>query len=549
MTSLDSIMADYLQRLEAGERPVPEEYLARHPEHEEELRDFFENHHWMDASEAAEVDLSGTQIGDYYLERRIARGGMGVVYQARQQGLQRRVAVKLISSGVLASGEQRRRFRIEAEAAARMNHPGIVPIYDIGTWQGHAYFSMALVDGPTLQQVADERCGDDRRAAHLVRDIAMAIAYAHRQGIVHRDLKPDNILLDGEGRPLITDFGLAKWHQDGTLLTRTGQVLGTPAYMSPEQAAGRTDTGPATDIYALGAILYTLLTGCPPHQGSSPGEILHRVLTCDVLPPRQLCADIPADLEHICLRCLEDKPEARYASAAALADVLDRFLQGQRVSSGHSSLLHRVTRALSRDQHQEHFRNWGRALFWMGCVILAAHSLIFGLDLWGLPRPVAHWLPRAGMFAGLLALIYHYRGGVMSPHSVAERPVWSIWIGYLVTLGVMNAMYVLGGLPGEALFPVAAALSGFGFLAMSGHVWGGSILMGVVFQIVALVSLRFPVFAPLLLGTAWFAALTVLAKRYQQEETRQRVAAAAAKPPSDDPALAETMSRDTEPEG
>ncbi len=509
-------MADYLQRLEAGEQPAPETYLAEHPEHSEELRDFFQNHHWLEATDAAEPDLVGTQVGPYFLERQIARGGMGVVYQARQEGLQRRVAVKLICGGVLASAEQRRRFRIEAEAAARMNHPNIVPIYDFGTWQGHAYFSMALIDGPTLGRLVEQQDCSPQRAAALVRDIALAIEYAHQQGLVLRDLKPDNVLLDSDGRPLLTDFGLAKWHREGTLLTRTGQILGTPAFMSPEQAAGRNDTGPAADIYALGAILYALLTGCPPHQGETAGEILQRVLTCDPVSPRQLCPQVPSDLEHICMRCLEDEPENRYASAAAVAEDLSRMLAGQRITSGHSSLLHRVTRALSRDQHQEHFRNWGRALFLLGCVILTAHCCIFVLDYAGLPLPLAFWLPRGTMFVVMLGLMYYYRDGAMTPHSVAERPVWSIWIGYLVTLGVMNLLLLMGGIPHTAIFPVAAALSGFGFLAMGGHVWGGAIVMGIVFQLVALLALWFPTAAPLMLGGTWFTALTILARRYRK---------------------------------
>ncbi|QEG42718.1 serine/threonine-protein kinase [Roseimaritima ulvae] len=526
MSSLDSIMADYLQRLEAGEQPAPETYLAAHPEHSEELRDFFQNHHWMEATEAAEPDLTGTQIGPYQLEHEIARGGMGVVYQARQQGLRRRVAVKLINGGVLASAEQRQRFRIEAEAAARMNHPHIVPIYDIGTWQGHPYFSMALVEGPTLEPMVQRHDCTPQCAASMVRDIALAIEYAHQQGIVHRDLKPDNVLLDGQQRPMLTDFGLAKWHRDGTLLTRTGQILGTPAYMSPEQAAGRTDTGPAADIYALGAILYALLTGRPPHQGDTPGEILQRVLTCDPIAPRQICPQVPADLEHICMQCLEDEPENRYASAAAVAEDLSRWLAGHRIVSDRSSILHQLTRALSRDQHQEHFRSWGRALFLMGCTILAAHTSIFVLNYLHLPQPIAFWVPRAAMFVALLGLIYYYRDGALTPHSVAERPVWSIWSGYLVTLAVMNVMLLMGGIPHTAIFPVAAALSGFGFLAMGGHVWGGAIVMGIAFQFVALLALWFPTAAPLLFGGTWFTALTILARRYRRPDAAPASAAA-----------------------
>ncbi len=515
MTSLDSIMAEYLEQMEAGHRPVSDEYLKTYPEHAEELRDFFNNHHWLELSQPAEPDLVGTQIGPYKLEREIARGGMGIVYQARQQGLERPVAVKLINGGILASAEQKRRFRIEAEAAARMNHPNIVPIHDIGSWEGHAYFSMALIEGDTLQVLVDDRACSHEDAAMVLRDIALAVQYAHDQGIVHRDLKPDNILVDYDGRPMLTDFGLAKWHHDGTLLTRTGQVLGTPAFMSPEQAAGRNDTGPAADIYSLGAILYALLTGSPPHTGESSGEILQRVLNCDPDSPRQLCPEVPLDLECICMRCLEKSPAARYQSAGQMAADLQRFLDGEKVHSTRSSIINRVTRTLARDQHQESFQTWGRGLFLIGCLILVTHVCIFTLDRLEFSKPIAFWLPRATMFVALLGLVYYYRDGAITPRSVAERPLWSIWLGYLVTLAVMNLLLLLGGIPHTAIFPIAAALSGFGFLAMGGHVWGASILLGFVFQGVAVLTLFFPAAAPLLVGGTWFAALTILARRYR----------------------------------
>ncbi|NNE00354.1 MAG: serine/threonine protein kinase, partial [Pirellulaceae bacterium] len=194
--SLESIMAEYLERIEAGENPSPETYLSAYPEHADELRSFFRNHHWIVETPTPQTPLLiGTHVGPYEIESEVARGGMGVVYRAKQQGLERPVALKLISSGLLAGEEERKRFRIEAEAAARLDHPGIIAIHEIGSWQGYEYFSMTLVDGPTLQQRVDANEFDDAESARIVREIARAVAYAHRAGIVHRDLKPENILL------------------------------------------------------------------------------------------------------------------------------------------------------------------------------------------------------------------------------------------------------------------------------------------------------------------------------------------------------------------
>ena len=239
---LDLLMADYIERLESGQRPDPADYLEENPEYSEELRSFFRNHHWMDDSPPPEpASLVGMQVGPYEIKSEIARGGMGVVYRANQTGLDRPVALKLISSGLLAGAEERKRFRIEAEAAARLDHPGIISIHEIGSWKGYEYFSMTLVEGSTLQDHVNQPLEDDNHCAKLVRDVARAVAYAHVEGIIHRDLKPENILISKDGRPLVTDFGLAKWHREGTMITRTGQVLGTPHYMSPEQACGQGD--------------------------------------------------------------------------------------------------------------------------------------------------------------------------------------------------------------------------------------------------------------------------------------------------------------------
>ncbi len=521
--SLESVMAEYVERIEAGETPDPGEYLQAFPQHAEELRSFFRNHHWLGDTPAPDTPpLVGTQVGHYQIEAEIARGGMGVVYRARQAGLERPVALKLISTGVLAGEEERRRFRIEAEAAAKLNHPGIVAIHDIGSWQGYEYFSMTLVEGPTLQKYVDDGEFDDQQSASFVRDVARAVAYAHRAGIIHRDLKPENILLDSDRRPYITDFGLAKWHREGSVLsriglTRTGQVLGTPHYMSPEQASGRSQGDESTDVYSLGAILYALLTGQPPHLGASAAEVLRSVLQDEPENPRQLRREIPHDLENICLKAMRNDASERYATASALADDLDRFLCGETTSAAASGLLDRVAREIRRDQHQDYFQYWGLTLYSLGGIIFIAHLFIFALaqleySYW------AYWVPRSVMLLTMAALIYRARGGAILPRSVAERPVWSIWLGYLASLTCINLVLFMLDIEVTALIPLAAALSGFGFIAMGGHVWGGSALLGLAFLVVSLLAAFLTNAAPLLFGATWLISLCALGRHYRTRE-------------------------------
>ncbi len=283
------------------------------------------------------------QCGNYELLREIARGGMGVVFEARDTKLQRMVALKMILDHNLASREAVRRFYAEAEMAAGLNHPGIVPIHDIGSHAGHHYYAMALVDGLPLSDHLRQRRFGMEEAARIVMELAKAVAYAHEQGVVHRDLKPGNVLLSRGGLPQITDFGLAKRTDSTEGLTMAGQVLGTPGYMAPEQAAGQVDqSGPAVDIYALGAILYHLITGHAPFRTAM--EALVCVLEQDPVPPRAMNRQVPRDLNVICMKCLNKSPSDRYGSAQALADDLQRFLDGDMIQAKPASLRRRALR-------------------------------------------------------------------------------------------------------------------------------------------------------------------------------------------------------------
>jgi tetratricopeptide (TPR) repeat protein/predicted Ser/Thr protein kinase len=273
-------------------------------------------------------------FGDYEIEKELGRGGMGVVYRARQVSLNRPVALKMIKAGALADEAELRRFRNEAEAVALLDHAGIVPVYEVGEHDGQNYFSMKLVEGGNLADQLPTFQANPRAAAILMAETAEAVHHAHMRGILHRDLKPANILVDFQGRPHVTDFGLAKLIESDVELTASGAIMGTPSYMSPEQASGRrASITTATDIYGLGAILYALLTGKAPFSGDSLVDTLQAVKERPPEPPRSLKANVPRDLETICLKCLEKDPQRRYASAQALADDLRSWLDSRPIAA------------------------------------------------------------------------------------------------------------------------------------------------------------------------------------------------------------------------
>ncbi|HEY8505814.1 MAG TPA: protein kinase, partial [Gemmataceae bacterium] len=273
---------------------------------------------------------AGPRLDGYELLGRLGYGGMGVVYKARQLKLDRVVAVKMVLAGAHAAPEQLARFRTESQAIARLQHPNIVQIYEVGEHDGLPYFSLEFVGGGSLAQKAGGQPQPARDAAHLVETLARAMDFAHRRGVVHRDLKPANVLLTEDGVPKITDFGLAKCLGDTSGQTRTGALVGTPSYMAPEQArGGLKEVGPAADVYALGAILYELLTGRPPFAKATAMDTVMAVLADEPVPPGQLRPGVPRDLETVCLKCLRKEPGARYPSAAALAEDLHCFLAGE----------------------------------------------------------------------------------------------------------------------------------------------------------------------------------------------------------------------------
>ncbi len=392
----------YLERLQQGDYPDRQRLLAEHPELAPALKCLDALEALAPATPASSIDAltetieagaDGTpsggkkavelfrrpaDFGDYELEEEIGRGGMGVVYKARQRSLDRTVAVKMIAS-LLASRDQVRRFQAEAKAAAGINHPHVVQIYEVGEIYGQHYFAMEYVSGTTLakrleaeRQVPMQERLSFEEAASLIAAVARAVDCLHRHGIVHRDLKPSNILLDAEGKPKVTDFGLAMPTGQGSRDDVNGVIAGTPPYMSPEQAAGRVNQiGPASDVYSLGAILYELLTGRAPFRGDNPVDVLLQVKEREPALPRQLNPRLPHDLELICLTCLEKSPAERYPSAAALAEDLERFLRHETIEAAPPSLVQRAWRWARREPALA-TRLGALGLFWGVLAILFA---------------------------------------------------------------------------------------------------------------------------------------------------------------------------------
>src|SRR2546423_2992542 len=304
-------------------------------------------------------------FGDYKLLEEIGRGGKGVVYRARQKSLNRTVALKVVGLGQWSSTPHLRRFRRDAEAAASLEHPQIVPIYEIGEREGSCYFSMKFIEGGQLDEVVRREPMSIRRAAELIAKVARTVQYAHQHGILHRDIKPGNILLDQQGEPHLTDFGLARLVEMESTVTSTMEVLGTPSYMAPEQAVGNNaQLTSATDVYGLGAVLYQLLTGHPPFAGGTTYETIRLVLDTEPRQPRLWSPKVDRDLSTICLKCLEKDPKRRYSSALALAEDLERWLK-------HEPILARRTGLVTRGRKWVR-RNPTSALLAVALVALAA---------------------------------------------------------------------------------------------------------------------------------------------------------------------------------
>ena len=484
----------------------------------------------------------GQQFGEYELLSEIARGGMGVVYRARQVRLDRVVALKMILAGRLANADEVQRFRTEAGAAAKLQHSNIVAVHDVGEWQGQHFFTMEFIDGSSLDRKLADGPLACKAAARYVRILARAVQYAHKHGILHRDLKPSNILIDADDMPHITDFGLAKRLDHGSSgQTRTGAVLGTPSYMSPEQAQGKTnDLGPACDIYSLGAILYELMTGRPPFRAATPLDTVMQVIDNQAVPPRLLNSRIDHDLETICLKCLEKDPTMRYASAEELAVDLQHYLEGESINARSFNVLDRLTRTLERDTHTADFSTWSSMVLVMAAAVGAEHLAVFWMVLADQPRAFI-MAARGSLFVILGLLFWYHRRSQLLPTNAAERELWTIWIGYFTTyfLIVMvtysltyfeiiqandewaDRKYFLELLP----YPFIALVSGLAFFIMGSNYWGRCYAVGAAFFVAAPLMTLDLAYAPLIFGWLWSLILVMLGLHLRSQGGKSEPAA------------------------
>ncbi|MCC6493566.1 MAG: serine/threonine protein kinase [Pirellulales bacterium] len=422
---------------------------------------------------AGVAPLGPRGFDDYELLEELGRGGMGVVYRARQKSLDRIVALKIVLRGATATPADLARFRGEAETAARLNHPHIVPVYEVGQHEGLPYFTMQYVPGQTLAQRLADGPLNGRDAAWLLAPVARAIADAHQHGVLHRDLKPSNILIDCQGRPYVSDFGLAKRLTPGpggdrgdphASLTQSGAILGTPGYMSPEQAAGgRGVVGPASDVYSLGAVLYAALTGRPPFQAATPIDTVLMALEQEPVSPQLLNPRVDRDLEMAALKCLQKPTELRYATAGELADDLEAYLANEPLAARSSRFTQILTRAFRETHHAAILENWGllwilhAAVLLILCLVTNAFQLAGVTSRWPY---VGLWTLGLGSWAAIFWNLRHRSG----PITFVERQIAHVWAGAMIVDTLMYAIEWQLNLPVLTLSPLLGPIGGSVFL-------------------------------------------------------------------------------------
>ena len=513
-----------LEQVEQGRTVHWEEVGSQHPDLVDELRELVGAAQLAQAlgrppsgssTEFPVKSASSAPAGfaDYEHLIEIGRGGMGVVYKAHQRSLNRDVALKMMVRGVFASPDDLRRFRTEAESAAKLTHPHIVSVYEVGEQAGLPYFSMQLIDGETLAERISRNPLAPREAAALLIPVCRAISYAHRSGVLHRDMKPSNILMDRSGHPYVSDFGLARIVEKAQGLqplglghTRSGAILGTPGYMAPEQAVGDpSQIGPATDIYSLGAVLFAMLTGRPPFQCASPADAVIMALEHEPPPPRMLNPAIDVDLEMIVLKALQKPADLRYSTADELADDLQAFLNHEPIQARSSRLADVLSRAFRPTHHAGILRNWGLLWMWHSLVLLVL-CLTTNLMQW---QRVTSRLPYFGLWTiglGAWAFAFWRMRHRAGPVTFVERQVAHLWAASMASSSMLFLIEALLDLPVLTLSPVLALFAASVFIGKAGVLSGEFYIQAIVMFLCALPMALFPDIGITLFGIA--SALT-----------------------------------------
>jgi tRNA A-37 threonylcarbamoyl transferase component Bud32 len=534
---LAELVSELTDRMQKGLSIDIHEVCKQNPEHASDLMYLWGTVLVTDAvgtAEAKAIDAAGEAkseskvwqmalpitMGDYQLIEEVGRGGMGIVYRAIQLSLNREVAIKMILRDRLASQLDRQRFFAEAKATAKLDHPGIVPVYDVGEIDGRPYFAMKYIRGKTLSELMLMGGLSQRLIANYLEQVSCAVQFAHDSGIVHRDIKPSNILIDEMGNAKLTDFGLAKQTDSADSLTRTGAVLGTPNYMSPEQASGRMGPiGPASDIYSLGTVLYHALTGRPPLIAQSPVDLMLKILEQDPPLPRFIDPDIDRDLEMIVVRCLQKPPDLRYPSAGGLANDLKAFLQDEPIAARSGQFAQVIARWFRETHHAPILENWGLLWMWHSLVLLIACIFTEVLQWSDSSRWSYALLWTVGL--GAWAAVFWALRRRMGPVTFVERQIAHVWGACMIGIGALFPIEWGLNLPPLTLTPLLAVMTGMVFLIKAGILSGVFYVQAFCLFAASGLMIAYPKAAHLIFGIVAGACFFLPGLKYYRQRLDQ----------------------------
>lgn len=533
--ALAVLVTDLADRANRGEVIDLEETCQAHPEFEADLRELWGTvivtHAAAKERPSLDAEPSGKstvpmlelpcEFGNYVLEKEIGRGGMGIVYHATRLTDGEAVAIKMILKGDFASEAERKRFDSEAMAAAKLNHPNIIPIYEIGDFQGREYFCMKLIPGQSLAERLSRGPMPPQQAAKVMAEISDAIHYAHDQGILHRDLKPSNILLDDQGKAYVADFGLAKESTGRASLTRSGAIMGTPSFMSPEQAAGnRGQVGVSSDVYSLGAILYYMLTGRPPFLGASPVETVLMVLEQDPVVPRVLNRRADRQLEMIAMRCLQKPQDLRYPAAGNLCSDLGKFLRDETISANEGRFGQVIGNVFRETHHAVILENWGLLWMWHSLVLLVT-CILTEVMFWYDDQVRWHYWLMWTVGLGTWAVVFWIVRRRMGPVTFVERQIAHVWAAAMCCVAFLFPLEHLLEIKILSLAPLLGVMAGMVFLVKAGILSGSFYIEAVAMFLTAIVMAFYPDYALLIFGFVSSACFFFSGLKYYRRKKSQ----------------------------